>query len=202
MSGLSDLYQEILLEHNSKPRNFRKVEDASSTAEGYNPLCGDQITIYLKVVDDKVEDVGFQGVGCAISRASASMMTQSIKGRSLDEAHGSIRRLSQHDHSPQRGNPITTHSATSRPSQASTSTPLESSAPSWPGTLCVPPWPARATRSLRSSRKPVPVLRHAIFRFPYPRRQCKYCNHQTVTTKWRRHSPTTVQSGSGSLITG
>ena len=87
MSGLSDLYQEILLEHNSKPRNFRKVEDASATAEGYNPLCGDQITLYLKVVDDVVEDVGFQGVGCAISRASASMMTQSIKGRSLDEAH-------------------------------------------------------------------------------------------------------------------
>ena len=86
MSGLSDLYQEILLEHNSKPRNFRKVDDASATAEGYNPLCGDQITLYLKVVDGTVEDVGFQGVGCAISRASASMMTQSIKGRSLDEA--------------------------------------------------------------------------------------------------------------------
>ena len=88
MSGLSDLYQEILLEHNSKPRNFRKVEDASTSAEGYNPLCGDQITLYLKVVDDVVEDVGFQGVGCAISRASASMMTQSIKGKSLDEATG------------------------------------------------------------------------------------------------------------------
>ncbi len=88
MSGLSDLYQEILLEHNSKPRNFRRVEDASATAEGYNPLCGDQITLYLKVVDDVVEDVGFQGVGCAISRASASMMTQSIKGKRLDEANG------------------------------------------------------------------------------------------------------------------
>ena len=87
MSGLSDLYQEILLEHNSKPRNFRKLEDASFTAEGYNPLCGDQITLYLKLVDDVVEDVGFQGVGCAISRASASMMTQSIKGKSLDEAN-------------------------------------------------------------------------------------------------------------------
>ncbi len=87
MPGLSDLYQEILLEHNSKPRNFRKVEDASRTAEGYNPLCGDQITLYLKLVDGVVEDVGFQGVGCAISRASASMMTQSIKGKSLDEAN-------------------------------------------------------------------------------------------------------------------
>ena len=88
MSGLSDLYQEILLEHNSKPRNFRKLEDASFTAEGYNPLCGDQITLYLKLVDDMVVDAGFQGVGCAISRASASMMTQSIKGKSLDEANG------------------------------------------------------------------------------------------------------------------
>ncbi len=87
MSGISELYQEILLEHNSKPRNFRKVADASRTAEGYNPLCGDQITLYLKLVDNVVEDVGFQGVGCAISRASASMMTQSIKGRSLDEAN-------------------------------------------------------------------------------------------------------------------
>ncbi len=88
MSGLSDLYQEILLEHNSKPRNFRKVEDASASAEGYNPLCGDQITLYLKVIDGVVEDVGFQGVGCAISRASASMMTQSIKGKTLEEATG------------------------------------------------------------------------------------------------------------------
>ncbi len=86
MSGLSDLYQEILLEHNSKPRNFRKVDDPSRTAEGFNPLCGDQITLYLKVADGVIEDVGFQGTGCAISRASASMMTQSIKGKSLVEA--------------------------------------------------------------------------------------------------------------------
>jgi nitrogen fixation NifU-like protein len=86
MAGLSDLYQEILLEHNSKPRNFRKVDEASRTAEGFNPLCGDQITLYLKVADGVIEDVGFQGTGCAISRASASMMTQSIKGKSLAEA--------------------------------------------------------------------------------------------------------------------
>ena len=86
MSGLSDLYQEILLEHNSKPRNFRKVDDPSRTAEGFNPLCGDQITLYLKLADGVIEDVGFQGTGCAISKASASMMTQSIKGKSLAEA--------------------------------------------------------------------------------------------------------------------
>ena len=86
MPGLSDLYQEILLEHNSKPRNFRKLEEANQTSEGYNPLCGDQITLYLKVVDGVIDDVGFQGTGCAISRASASMMTQSIKGQSVDKA--------------------------------------------------------------------------------------------------------------------
>ena len=86
MSGLSDLYQEILFEHNSKHRNFRKVEEPNRTSEGYNPLCGDQITLYLKVVDGVIDDIGFQGTGCAISRASASMMTQSIKGQSLERA--------------------------------------------------------------------------------------------------------------------
>ena len=86
MSSLSDLYQEILLEHNSKPRNFKAVEDANQTSEGYNPLCGDQITLSLKVVGGMIDDVGFQGSGCAISRASASMMTQSIKGRSVEQA--------------------------------------------------------------------------------------------------------------------
>ena len=86
MSDLSDLYQEILLEHNSKPRNFRKLEDANRSAEGYNPLCGDQISLFLKLEGDVVADVGFQGQGCAISRASASMMTQSIKGQSVARA--------------------------------------------------------------------------------------------------------------------
>ena len=86
MSDLTDLYQEILLEHNSKPRNFRKLEEANQTADGYNPLCGDQITLYLKVVDGVIDDVGFQGSGCAISRASASMLTQSVKGQSVERA--------------------------------------------------------------------------------------------------------------------
>jgi nitrogen fixation NifU-like protein len=83
MADLRELYQEILLEHNSKPRNFRKLPGANCTAEGYNPLCGDQITLYLNVEDDVIADVGFQGSGCAISRASASLMTQSIKGQSV-----------------------------------------------------------------------------------------------------------------------
>jgi nitrogen fixation protein NifU and related proteins len=86
MSDLSELYQEILLEHNSKPRNFRKLEDADRSAEGYNPLCGDEISVFLKLDGDVVADVGFQGRGCAISRASASMMTQSIKGQKLARA--------------------------------------------------------------------------------------------------------------------
>jgi nitrogen fixation NifU-like protein len=96
MSGLSELYQEILLDHNSKPRNFRRVEDPSRTADGYNPLCGDQVTVYLKLSGGLIEDVAFQGVGCAISRASASMMTQSIKGKSLaeaDEIFGAFHRM-------------------------------------------------------------------------------------------------------------
>ena len=86
MSNLHELYQEILLEHNNKPRNFRKLEDANRQADGYNPLCGDQITLYLKVEDDVIADVAFQGVGCAISRASASMLTQSVKGETLAKA--------------------------------------------------------------------------------------------------------------------
>jgi nitrogen fixation NifU-like protein len=87
VSELNELYQEILLEHNSKPRNFKKLEDATQSAEGFNPLCGDQISLDLQIADDDtIADVGFQGVGCAISRASASMMTQSIKGKSKEEA--------------------------------------------------------------------------------------------------------------------
>lgn len=86
MSNLHDLYQEILLEHNNKPRNFRTLPDANRQADGYNPLCGDQITLYLKVEDDVITDVAFQGQGCAISRASASMLTQSVKGETLAKA--------------------------------------------------------------------------------------------------------------------
>lgn len=86
MSDLSDLYREILLDHNSKPRNFRRLEDANRSADGYNPLCGDKIELYLKVDDQVIADVGFQGSGCAISRASASMLTQSIKGQSVEKA--------------------------------------------------------------------------------------------------------------------
>jgi nitrogen fixation NifU-like protein len=86
MSELSELYQQVILDHNKKPRNFRKLEAANHSAEGYNPLCGDHLTVYMNVEDDRVTDVGFEGSGCAISKASASMMTQAVKGKSKEEA--------------------------------------------------------------------------------------------------------------------
>ena len=86
MSELSELYQQVILDHNKKPRNFRKLETANHSAEGFNPLCGDQLTIYLNLEDDTVKEVGFEGSGCAISKASASMMTQAVKGKSKEQA--------------------------------------------------------------------------------------------------------------------
>jgi len=86
MSELSELYQQVILDHNKKPRNFRKIEPATHTAEGHNPLCGDQLTIYLDMANDEVHDVSFEGSGCAISKASASMMTQAVKGKSKQHA--------------------------------------------------------------------------------------------------------------------
>ena len=85
-SDMSDLYQEILLEHNRRPRNFRTVDDATHQADGFNPLCGDQISLQLKVGDGTVNDAAFQGHGCAISRASASMLTQAVKGAATADA--------------------------------------------------------------------------------------------------------------------
>src|SRR5215210_945918 len=86
MSELSELYQQVILDHNKKPRNFRKLDTANYTAEGYNPLCGDQLTVYLNLEDDLVKDVAFEGSGCAISKAAASMMTQALKGKSKEQA--------------------------------------------------------------------------------------------------------------------
>ena len=86
MSELNELYQQVILDHNKKPRNFRKLETANHMAEGYNPLCGDQLTIYLNLEDDLVKEVGFEGSGCAISKAAASMMTQAVKGKSKEQA--------------------------------------------------------------------------------------------------------------------
>ena len=85
MSDLRDLYQEVILDHNKRPRNFRVIDPASHQADGYNPLCGDRVTVYLDVENDVVKDVSFQGSGCAISTASASLMTEALKGKTLAE---------------------------------------------------------------------------------------------------------------------
>jgi nitrogen fixation protein NifU and related proteins len=87
MSQLSDLYQEVILDHNKRPRNFKVLDSASHSAEGYNPLCGDRLNLFLRVENGTIVDVGFQGSGCAISRASASLMTDSVKGRTLADVH-------------------------------------------------------------------------------------------------------------------
>jgi nitrogen fixation NifU-like protein len=86
MSDLRELYQQVILEHSRSPRNYKELEGASHRAEGYNPLCGDQITVYLVVDGDRVVDVAFKGSGCAISKASASLMTGAVKGKTVAEA--------------------------------------------------------------------------------------------------------------------
>jgi nitrogen fixation protein NifU and related proteins len=86
MSDLSELYQEVILDHNRRPRNFHRLEGANRTAEGYNPLCGDQLTVYARLEDEVIRGISFEGSGCAISKASASIMTDSVKGKTTAEA--------------------------------------------------------------------------------------------------------------------
>jgi nitrogen fixation protein NifU and related proteins len=86
MSDLRDLYQEVIVDHSRRPRNFKRLEGATHRAEGFNPLCGDRVVVYLKLDGDKISDVAFEGAGCAISTASASMMTESLKGKTAAEA--------------------------------------------------------------------------------------------------------------------
>ena len=86
MSELNDLYQEVILDHNKNPRNFRDIGDADKSADGRNPLCGDALRVYVKMENDVVSDVAFKGSGCAISKASASMMTQAVRGKNREEA--------------------------------------------------------------------------------------------------------------------
>jgi nitrogen fixation protein NifU and related proteins len=85
MSELRDLYQEVILDHNKRPRNFRTMDGATRHADGHNPLCGDRVTIFVRLTGDRIEDVSFQGSGCAISKASASLMTDRVKGTTLPE---------------------------------------------------------------------------------------------------------------------
>ena len=86
MSDVNELYQEVILDHNRRPHNFRAIDAASAKQEGYNPLCGDRLTLYVKLDGDRITDVSFQGTGCAISKASASLMTEALKGKTVDEA--------------------------------------------------------------------------------------------------------------------
>lgn len=88
MQNLRELYQEVILDHNKNPRNFRKMDEPDGFAHGNNPLCGDQIDVYLKIKDGLVEDISFDGAGCAICTSSASMMTMALKGKTEAEAEG------------------------------------------------------------------------------------------------------------------
>ena len=91
MSDLRELYQQVILDHNRSPRNFREPAEFDSKADGHNPLCGDRVTIFLSVSDGRIADVSFQGQGCAISTASASMMTEALKGKTLEEVERIVR---------------------------------------------------------------------------------------------------------------
>src|SRR5262249_59260768 len=93
MTDLRDLYQQVILDHNKKPRNFRVLAGANRTADGYNPLCGDQLKLYLDVEDGVIKDATFQGKGCAISKASASLMTAAVIGKPVDEAETLFHRV-------------------------------------------------------------------------------------------------------------
>lgn len=93
MSELSDLYQEVILDHYKRPRNARAPEGANREAEGYNPLCGDRLRIFVKLVDDVVEEIGFEGAGCAISQASASVMTEALRGKRREEVESLFHRF-------------------------------------------------------------------------------------------------------------
>lgn len=86
MSDLRDLYQQVIMDHKKNPRNFREIVDANHMAHGNNPLCGDALVVYVKLKNDVIEDVSFQGSGCAISVASASLMTEMLKGKTMEEA--------------------------------------------------------------------------------------------------------------------
>jgi nitrogen fixation NifU-like protein len=101
MDDLRDLYQEVILDHNKQPRNFGHVEDPTHEADGHNPLCGDKLHVSLVLEGDRVSDVRFEGSGCAISTASASLMTEAVKGRTVDEA----RRLFEGFHELVTGDP-------------------------------------------------------------------------------------------------
>ena len=93
MSDLRELYQEVILDHNKRPRNFRSIDGATRTARGHNPLCGDRLTLYLTLDGERITDAAFEGSGCAISKASASLMTEALKGKTIGEAESLFERF-------------------------------------------------------------------------------------------------------------
>ena len=93
MGSLATLYQDLILDHNRAPRNYRSIENANRRVEGHNPLCGDRLTVWLQMDGDRIEDAAFQGSGCAISRASASLMTVAVKGKTRAEAEALFERF-------------------------------------------------------------------------------------------------------------
>jgi len=95
MSDLRELYQEVILDHNRRPRNFRRLACANRTCEGFNPLCGDRLTLFLEMDGDRIKEVTFEGTGCAISRASASLMTDALKGKTVGEVEALFDRFQQ-----------------------------------------------------------------------------------------------------------
>lgn len=109
MYDLEDLYQEIILDHNKNPRNARKIQNYTHTAEGHNPLCGDEVMVYLTLKDGKIQDVSFTGEGCAISKASASLMTTVVKGLTLEELKQQATKVYEliTGHSPTEASPLT-----------------------------------------------------------------------------------------------
>jgi nitrogen fixation protein NifU and related proteins len=108
MSDLRELYQEVILDHNKRPRNFRMIESPTRVAKGHNPLCGDRLTLYLNIEGDRIADVAFEGSGCAISKASASLMTEAVKGRTVAEAEALFQRFHNMVTSPP-DEPVTTN---------------------------------------------------------------------------------------------
>jgi nitrogen fixation NifU-like protein len=93
MDELHELYQEVILDHNKRPRNFRKLDGVHLSADGFNPLCGDRVTVYVAIESEQIADVSFEGQGCAICTAAASMMTEALKGLAVDEAEESFQRF-------------------------------------------------------------------------------------------------------------
>lgn len=93
MEELRELYQQVILDHNKNPKNFKKIESATHTSEGFNPLCGDRIKLYLQIENGRIKDIGFEGSGCAISKASASVMTTELKGKTVSDAENLFKKF-------------------------------------------------------------------------------------------------------------